>query len=117
MSGPLYTGMKVEGSSIRLSFDHVGGGLMAGEKGPDTPGVKPTPTPDGKLRGFALQGADGQWRWADAVIDGKTVVVSCADVAEPKNVRYAYRANPMGNCNLYNAEGLPASPFTTEPLD
>ncbi len=117
VSGPLYTGMKVEGSSIRLSFDHVGGGLMAGEKGPDTPGVKPTPTPDGKLRGFAIQGADGQWRWADAVIDGKTVVVSCADVAEPKNVRYAYRANPMGNCNLYNAEGLPASPFTTEPLD
>ncbi len=117
VSGPLYTGMNIEGSSIRLSFDHVGGGLMAGEKGPDTPGVMPTPTPDGKLRGFALQGADGQWRWADAVIDGKTVVVSCADVAEPKNVRYAHRANPMGNCNLYNAEGLPASPFTTEPLD
>ena len=117
VSGPLYTSMKVEGSSIRLSFDHVGGGLMAGEKGPDTPGEKPTPTPDRKLRGFAIQGADGQWHWADAVIDGKTVVVSCADVAEPKNVRYAHRANPMGNCNLYNAEGLPASPFTTEPLD
>ena len=117
VSGPLYTGMKVEGAKIRLSFDHVGSGLVAGEKEPDTPGVMPTPTPDGKLRGFAIQGADNQWHWADAVIDGKTVVVSCADVAQPKNVRYAHRANPMGNCNLYNKEGLPASPFTTEPLN
>ena len=116
VSGPLYTGMTVEGDKIRLAFDHVGGGLMAGEKGPDTPGVKPTPTPDGKLRGFAIQGRDGAWHWADARIDGKTIVVSCADVKEPTNVRYAYRANPMGDCNLYNAEGLPASPFTTEPL-
>ena len=44
-------------------------------------------------------------------------VMTAQSVAKPKNVRYAYRANPMGNCNLYNKEGLPASPFTTEPLD
>ena len=97
-----------------MTFDHVGGGLFAGEKGPDTPGVMPTATPDGKLRGFAVAGADRKWHWADAVIDGKDVVVSSSEVAAPVAVRYAFRANPMGDCNLYNKEGLPASPFRTD---
>jgi sialate O-acetylesterase len=53
------------------------------------------------------------WRWADAVIDGDTVVVSSPDVPAPVAVRYAYAANPAA-ANLYNRAGLPASPFTTE---
>ena len=114
VSGPMFKEMKVEGSKARLVFDHVGSGLMAGEKGPDTPGVKPTPTPDGRLRGFAVAGADKKWYWAEAVIDGKDVVVSAKEVSAPVAVRYAFRANPMGDCNLYNKEGLPASPFRTD---
>ena len=114
VSGPLFKELKVEGRKARVVFEHVGSGLFAGEKGPDTPGVMPTATPDGKLRGFAVAGADKQWFWADAVIDGKDVVVSCRDVAAPVAVRYAFRANPMGDCNLYNKEGLPASPFRTD---
>ena len=101
VSGPMFRALRIEGSRARVCFDHVGSGLMAGEKGPDTPGVAPTPTPDGKLRGFAVAGEDKVWHWADAVIDGSDVVVS-------------YRANPMGDCNLYNREGLPASPFRTD---
>ncbi len=47
-------------------------------------------------------------------IDGKQVVVSCKDVSSPIAVRYAYAVNPE-NCNLYNRDGLPASPFCSRP--
>ncbi len=116
VSGPLYKSMKVEDGKIRLSFDHVGSGLMAAEKGPDTPGIAPTPCElgDDKLKGFAIAGADQRWYWANAEIDGKDVVVSAEEVPVPVAVRYAFRANPMGDCNLYNKEGLPASPFRTD---
>ena len=45
------------------------------------------------------------------MIDGQNVLVSAPSVKEPAAVRYAFRANPLGKCNLYNKEGLPASPF------
>jgi sialate O-acetylesterase len=109
-SGPLYKAMKVEGGRIRISFDHIGSGLMVAAKR----GYAPTaPEPEGRLRRFAIAGADRKWVWADAVIDGKTVVVSSPDVSEPVAVRYAFSTNPDG-CNLYNQEGLPASPFRTD---
>ena len=106
--------MKVEGNAARIEFDHVGGGLMAADKGPDTPGVAPVETPDAPLKGFAVAGADKRWVWANARIDGDTVVVSAEGVETPVAVRYAHRANPMGDCNLYNRAGLPASPFRTD---
>jgi sialate O-acetylesterase len=96
-SGPLYTGMAVEGNKVRLSFDHVGGGLVAkGER----------------LTGFAIAGADKHFVWADATIDGDTVLVSSDKVANPVAVRYAWGNNPV--CNLYNAADLPAVPFRTD---
>jgi len=93
-SGPLVAGAKAEGGAVRLSFDSVGGGLVASGDA---------------LKGFAVAGADGKYIWAQAKIDGATVVVSSDAVAEPVSVRYAWADNP--ECNLYNAEGLPASPF------
>ena len=96
-SGPAYDAMKVESGKIRLTFKHTGGGLVA--KG-------------GTLKGFAVAGADKTFVWADAEIDGQTVVVSSKDVAKPVAVRYAWANNP--ECNLYNQEGLPASPFRTD---
>ena len=114
VSGPLFRKLTVEGSKARVSFDHVGSGLFAGEKGPDTAGEMPTATPDGKLRGFAVAGADKVWHWAGAEIVGSDVVVSSPEVEAPVAVRYAFRDNPMGDCNLYNREGLPASPFRTD---
>lgn len=108
-SGPLYREHRVEGSAIRLFFDHVGGGLMVGRK----EGLAPTAAvADGTLQRFAIARADGTWVWADARIEGETVVVSAAEVPNPVAVRYAYAMNPEG-CNLYNREGLPASPFQT----
>ncbi|MCA9246097.1 MAG: sialate O-acetylesterase [Planctomycetales bacterium] len=109
-SGPLYKSHQVEGNQIRIHFDHVGGGLIVGEKS----GLEPVAeVADGKLQRFAIAGEDKKWVWADAKIDGKTVVVSSSEVAAPVAVRYAYSANPLG-ANLYNKEGLPASPFRTD---
>lgn len=109
-SGPLYKSHKVEGNAIRVSFDHVGGGLIVGEK----KGLEPVAeVKGGKLARFAVAGADKKWYWADATIDGNDVIVRSADVSNPVAVRYAYSMNPVG-ANLYNKEGLPASPFRTD---
>jgi sialate O-acetylesterase len=97
-SGPIYKSMKVESGKVILSFDHVGGGLVAR-------GGEP-------LKGFSVAGADRKFVWADAKIEGSTVVVGSDKVPEPAAVRYAWADNPV--CNLYNKEGLPASPFRTD---
>ena len=118
-SGPLVKGAAVEPAGldadfarVRVSFDYVGSGLMAGKKDwKSNAPVEEDSEAGGKLKGFALQGADGKWHWANAVIEGKDVLVSSPEAPEPVAVRYAFRANPLGKCNLYNKEGLPASPF------
>ena len=109
-SGPLYSGQKIEGDTIRLQFDHTGSGLMVGNKQGLQPAVE---VKDGKLGHFAIAGSDEKWYWADAVIDGNEVVVSSKDVKKPVAVRYAFAKNPA-SANLYNKEGLPASPFRTD---
>jgi sialate O-acetylesterase len=102
--------MQIEGGRIRIAFDHVGGGLMVGKKD----GLNPAVEDQGAtLKRFAIAGEDKKWVWADAVIEGKTVVVSSSEVPKPVAVRYAYSMNPEG-CNLYNKDGLPASPFRTD---
>jgi sialate O-acetylesterase len=64
------------------------------------------------LTGFAIAGTDKQFVWAEAVIDGDTILVSSPYVADPKHVRYGWASNPT--VNLYNKEGLPAIPFRTD---
>lgn len=109
-SGPLYRGQAIEGSTIRISFDHIGGGLMVGDKRGLAP---PVEVAGGKLTWFAIAGEDKAWRKAEARIDGDSVVVSAPGLTKPVAVRYAYAMNPQG-CNLYNRDGLPASPFRTD---
>ena len=95
-SGPIFNSLAVDGSSIVVSFDHVGGGLQA--RGGDP-----------QVQGFEVAGADHEYRWARAQIHGKDVILSHPDVPQPAFVRYAWANFPT--CNLVNAEGLPASPF------
>jgi sialate O-acetylesterase len=97
-SGPLYRSFSVEGDKVRVRFAHAAG-LRA------TPGGSP-------LRGFAVAGGDHKFVWADARIDGETVVVWSKSVPRPVAVRYDWADDPNGN--LYNSEGLPASPFRTD---
>jgi sialate O-acetylesterase len=96
-SGPLYKETTVRGDSLVISFTETGSGLATDEP----------------LRGFAIS-ADGKYFvWADAKVEGNTVVVWSDFVKKPTVVRYAWGNNPV-NANLRNKEGLPASPFSTE---
>ena len=100
-SGPLYDSYRIEGDTIRIRFTHAESGLK---------------TPDGsELKGFAIAGPDHKFYWAEARIEGKEVMVYSPHVKMPVAVRYAWAYNPI--CNLYNGEGLPASPFRTDDWD
>jgi sialate O-acetylesterase len=109
-SGPLWRELQIAGNTAILSFDELGGGLMIGRKEGRTSTVE---DPTAKLQRFAIAGADKKWFWAQATIQGDTVVVSAPEVPVPVAVRYAFCSNPAG-ANLYNRAGLPASPFRTD---
>ncbi len=96
-SGPWYKSMEIDGKGIRLTFDHAQNGFLV--KGD-------------KLSGFAIAGEDRNFVWADAVIEGTSILVSSPEVPKPLAVRYAWDANP--ECNLYNEANLPAVPFRTD---
>jgi sialate O-acetylesterase len=96
-SGPTLASIDRLTSSIRLHFAHTDGGLVL--RG-------------AKLEEFAITGEDHQWYWADARIEGDTVLVSSPSVASPKEVRYAWESNPAAT--LFNGAGLPAVPFRTD---
>ena len=98
-SGPLFQSAKVDGNKVVITFSNTGSGLVAND--------------GGALSEFAIAGADKKFVWANATIEGNTVVVWNKDVPAPLYVRYAWADNP-DNPNLYNVEGLPASPFRTD---
>ena len=95
----------------RLCDGTLGGVLLAELQELRNP---PKEIPNGELKGFAVAGADGKWHWAKAEISGKDLLAGAAEVPEPVAVRYAYRSCPLGDCNLYNRDGLPASPFRSD---
>ncbi len=97
-SGPIYESMEKEGNVIKIKFKDVGGGLTA--KG-------------NELKEFAIAGPDKKFYRATAIIENDEVVVSSDRVSDPVAVRYAWADNPE-KANLYNKEGLPASPFRTD---
>ena len=96
-SGPTLLSVDRVPGSIRLHFAHADGGLIVkGEK----------------LEEFSIAGDDRKWYWADAHIEGDTIVLSSSSVPNPKEVRYAWQSNPAAT--LFNAAGLPAAPFRTD---
>jgi sialate O-acetylesterase len=100
-SGPVFKSMEISGDKAILEFDHVGSGLLAKDR-------------YGYLKAFSIAGADKKFVWAKAsVAPGNKVIVSSDVVKNPVAVRYAWADNPE-DANLYNAEGLPASPFRTD---
>jgi sialate O-acetylesterase len=109
-SGPDYSSMKVEDSRIRISFNHVAGGLKIAM--PPWVSQSGTQPPANQVTGFAIAGADQKFVWADAKIEGDTVVVWNAAVPQPVAVRYAWANYPT--VNLYNQANLPAVPFRTD---
>ena len=100
-AGPMFKAMKIEGDKIRISYTNVGKGLKV--KGD-------------KLNCFAIAGKAGKFVWANAKIEGDTVVVWADTVKQPVNVRYAWANFPV-EPNLYNQEEFPACPFRTDMPD
>ncbi len=98
-SGPIFQSAVIEQQKITVSFTDTGSGLISAD--------------GGALSHFAIAGADKRFVWANARIEGNTVVVWSDEVSEPLFVRYAWADNPEG-ANLSNKEGLPASPFRTD---
>jgi sialate O-acetylesterase len=97
-SGPVYRSMEIKGDQIVLNFDQVGSGLKAKDHA--------------QLKGFTIAGKDGKFHWALAEIKDNRVIVHSEEESHPVAVRYGWDDNP--ECNLYNTEGLPASPFRTD---
>ncbi len=95
-SGPMFRQATPEGGSIRAYFDHAAGLTAKG----------------GAVTGMEIAGRDGHYVAATATIDGTTIVASSPDVPLPVRIRYGWANSPQ--CNLFNNEGLPASPFTSE---
>jgi len=108
--GPLLRKLRIEGNKAIVEFDHSPTGLIVGTKAGREPVAEDK---SGALKRFAIAGADRKWMWADVRIEGDTVVCTHADIPNPVAVRYAFAANPVG-ANLYNRDGLPASPFRTD---
>ena len=93
-SGPLPRQVTREKNELRIWFDHAGKGLTA---------------QGGELSSFEVSGPDGEYRPAQATIDGETVRVVNDDIQQPVSLRYGWANSP--HCNLFNKDGLPASPF------
>ncbi len=98
-SGPIYQSMRIDGNKIILTFTHIGSGLVV-QRGDE-------------LKHFAIAGTDKKFVWAKAKIEGNKVVVWNDKITRPVAVRYAWADNP-DSANLYNKQGLPASPFRTD---
>ena len=98
--GPSLKAFSIEDNKIRLYYNGMGSGLVNRGDGD-------------QLRGFAVAGQNGVFRWAEARLERNSVVVYSEKVEKPLYVRYAWADNP-GELDLYNAEGLPAEPFRTD---
>ena len=83
--------------AMRVWFDHADGLKYRGAS----------------ATGFEVAGPDGKYVPAQARVDGETVLVNASTVQKPVNVRYGWMGVMEGN--LYNAQGLPASTFSSEP--
>ena len=99
-SGPTYLSHKIEGDKIIVSFTNTGSGLMVKDA-------------NGYLKGFEIAGVDKIFHYAKATIDGNKIIVSQASVTAPVAVRFSW-ADDAGESNLFNKEGLPATPFRTD---
>ncbi|MFA5864881.1 MAG: sialate O-acetylesterase [Phycisphaerae bacterium] len=97
-SGPIYDSISIEEDKIRIKFKFSKYGLMTRNNEPP--------------KGFAIAGSDRKFVWAQAKIDGQTILVWSKQVPKPLAVRYAWADNPV--CNLYNKARLPGAPFRTD---
>lgn len=90
-----------DGDAVRVRFDTHGSSLV-------------NAAPNGAIRGFQIAGDDGVYRFADARLDGDTIILTGEGVKNPRTVRYGWTA--VGHADLTSAEGVPVAPFRTDTL-
>jgi len=100
-SGPVYRSHEIEDGRITVRFDHTGSGLVL--RGDTESGASC----------FAVAGSDRRFLPTQVRVEEDQVVVWNDEISEPVALRYAWADNPLG-VQLYNHEGLPASPFRTD---
>jgi sialate O-acetylesterase len=98
-SGPLFQSIVVQGNKAIISYTHADGLEVKNKYG--------------YINGFEIAGEDQKFYYAKAWIEGGKVVVSADAVAKPVAVRYAWADDP-NDVNLFNKQGLPATPFRTD---
>jgi sialate O-acetylesterase len=98
-SGPVFKSMSITGNKAIIEFNNIGKGLVVKNK-------------YGYIEGFTIAGADKKFKWAQAYLDGKKVIIYSDNVSNPVAIRYSWENNP--DVNLFNKEGLPAAPFRTD---
>lgn len=98
VSGPLCKSVQNKNGKLILSFSNVGGGLISSD--------------NKELKCFYVAGVDKKFGAAKAEIIDDKIILSTDSISNPFFVRYAWADNPQ-RANLYNKEGLPASPFET----
>lgn len=99
--GPVFASQHIQGNTIVLHFSNAQNGLITLNNEP--------------LKGFAIAGSDQKFYWATATVKEDCIEVSSDKVSNPVAVRYGWADNP--DCNLYNKNGLPASPFRTDSFE
>ena len=98
IQSPLYKSVQFIEDKAVITFENLGSTLIM--KGSE-------------LKGFEIAGDDKKFYYAQARIEGNTVMVSNSKVNKPVSVRYGWSNAPI-DANLFNQEGLPASPFRTD---
>lgn len=99
-SGPSFQSVAFKAGKAILSFTNLFGGLQAKDQ-------------YGYLKGFEIAGANQQFFYAKASIEGDKVIVWSDQVQHPVSVRYGWTDAPI-DANLFNKAGFPASPFRTD---
>jgi sialate O-acetylesterase len=102
-SGPAFKSLEIKENQITITFDNIGSGLMTTDK-------------YGYIKGFEIAGADKVFHYAKAYIIDNKVIVYNENVSNPVAIHYGW-ADDAGDCNLYNKEEFPASPFRTDDWD
>ena len=99
-SGPMYSGHKIKGNQIHVTFKEYWTGFNGWKKDKLNPTIE---IKNGTLKHFSIAGDDKKWYWADAKIIENKVVISSKEVKKPVAARYAFTMNPA-DANLYNKE-------------
>lgn len=99
-SGPTFKSLEIKENQITITFDNIGSGLLTNDK-------------YGYIKGFEIAGADKVFHYAKAYISENKVIVYNENVSNPVAIHYGW-ADDAGDCNLYNKEEFPASPFRTD---